>query len=84
MTLQHFNIHTWGRAGVFTLFFLATQISSSKFYPTPKMLLIKALRGVSLSSFIEFPKFGIILDTRTAGPHFYDFYHIYDNMFHEF
>ena len=34
-----------------------------------------------MSSFTEFPEVWAILDTRTAGPHLYDFY---DNVFYEF
>ena len=41
----------------------------------------KLVRGVSLSSFTEFPEVWVILDTRTAGPHVHDFY---DNVADEF
>ena len=36
MTLQHFNIHTWGRAGVFTLFFPGDPNFIIKILPNPK------------------------------------------------
>ena len=44
-------------------------------------ILPKLVRGVILSSFTEFPEVWVILDMRTAGSHFYDFYH---NVVYEF